>query len=287
MNERGDTDDGQQVEHVGANHVAERNIRLTAQRRHHGGRQFGQRGTQRDQRQSDHCVAHAIAAGNDFSVVHHQVRAQWQANKPQKKEDNNPPPRHVRVCALNFFLVHFHGRFGLLVAPRLIERATQHQSQSAQKNNTVAKTEETVRSQSDEEDRSRNHHDEIALRITVAGVDRRQNGRNTQHKKNVGNVGADNVTNRYAWRVLERGLDGNQQFRRGGAKGHNRQRDNQRRNPDPQRQVHGATYQRVPSQKQDHQTQRYQQPFHTLPHVLAAGAWPLANFVAPALRAFP
>ena len=65
-----------------------------------------------DQRQADHRLAHAKVAGDLHRVVHEDVRAERQADKAEAQEEEDLPPWHRGVRALDIDL--FQDGFQLL-----------------------------------------------------------------------------------------------------------------------------------------------------------------------------
>ena len=93
----GDADDGEKVEHVRADDVAQRHVRLLADRRHDGGGKLGQRGAERHQREADHRVGHAEHLRDLGRAVDQQVGAQRKPHEAEHEEERDLPPRHVRA----------------------------------------------------------------------------------------------------------------------------------------------------------------------------------------------
>ena len=163
-----DTDNAQQVEQVGPDHVTQGDISLTAQRSHNSCGEFGHRGSDRHQRQPDDRVAHTVGARDHGRIIHQQPRPEGQTHQPKHKEYRNTPARHIGIGPFGLFQVRGGSVFtfaAMLFAVAV--HVVQHIGQGPQQHETRPEIENATIRQPDEQHRSGNHHVERLARATL------------------------------------------------------------------------------------------------------------------------
>ena len=109
----------QNVEDAAAHHIANRDVPLAAQGRHHRRRHFGQRGAGGDDGQADDQFANAEIFGKGHGRVHQPIRAQDQQGETGQDQQSLHAP--VRIPALRpaFERLVIFGPDGGRLAPAL------------------------------------------------------------------------------------------------------------------------------------------------------------------------
>ena len=103
----------------------------------------------------------------------------------------------------------------------------------------------TGEAQADKQQAADEHEQVVAPALVLQRPDARDDRRHAEHQQDIGNVGSHDVAEHDAVGVGEGGLDPDQQLRRRGAEGHDRQADDQCRHPQPQAKRHGPADQRI------------------------------------------
>ena len=88
---RGQTEDRQDIENIAAKNGADSNVAAFSQGRNHGGHEFGNRGAERDQSETNHALGYPGRLGDFDSACNQHFRAAKQAKKAASQCHNHQP----------------------------------------------------------------------------------------------------------------------------------------------------------------------------------------------------
>ncbi len=222
-----DTEHTKDVEDVAANHVADRDVALPADRCQHRGGHFWQRRAGGHNRQADHQLADTEAGGDGHGGIDQPLRTEHEQPQPNDDEaDVQQRPRPARRLAECLLVLAPHvGRLPP-AQPNQEHGVGDHRDAQQQ---PVQASDPAVEGEYEHQHRRGNHHRDVEPYQLLRDHQRHDQCRDAENEQHVEDAAADDVADRHVGLPGVRRPDCHGQFRGTGAERHDRQADHQRR----------------------------------------------------------
>ncbi len=199
----------------------------------------------RQQGQADPFLRHVVELGDSNAAGNDQVRTQHEATNAEN--DIGQRARQAEFWRLFQFHAGIFARRNSLA--RHVESDNTISDQNGQKQNTAQYSQGAHSGQQDPDGCGNEHRRQRAALTVPTGDERHDQRRNPQDEKDVGNVGADNITERETSPVFQRSVQRHDHFGRRGTETDDEDTGNEGRYADASGNGNRAVYQEIPRKR--------------------------------------